>query len=131
MHGRVIWTSKRFGRAPYPAPFPFGTSRGHPVKDMNMLNKMSLLLATAAISLCAGSADAANFANGNQHRPGGSSLSIDIGNVAFGFNDGYWDTGHHWHTWRNNAERTNYSTHGANFHSYNHTRDHNNGWRDR
>jgi len=98
-----------------------------------MLNKMSLLLATAAISLCVGSAGAASlsFGNNNDHRHGGSALSIDIGSVAFGYNDGYWDTGHHWHTWRNNAERTNYRSHGSNFHGYNHDRDHNNGWRDR
>ncbi len=96
-----------------------------------MLNKMSLLLATAAFSLCAGAAGAAslNIGNNNDHRHGNTALSIDFGTVAFGFNDGYWDTGHRWHTWRNNSERTSYrSNHGSNFHGYNHTRDRNNGW---
>jgi len=98
-----------------------------------MLNKMSLLLATAAMVVCAGSAGATGmrFANDNHRHPSRSSLSIDIGSVAFGFNDGYWDTGHRWHAWHNNDERDNYRSHGANFHRYNHTRDHNNGWRDR
>jgi len=98
-----------------------------------MLNKMSLLLATAAISLSVGTASAAtlNFANDNNHRHGGTSLSVDFGSVAFGYNDGYWDTGHHWHTWRNNAERTNYQSHGSNFHGYNHDRDRNGGWHGR
>jgi len=96
-----------------------------------MLNKMSLLLATAAISLSIGTAGAANFANDNNHRHGGTSLTVDFGTVAFGYNDGYWDTGHRWHAWRNNAERTNYRSHGANFHGYNHDRDHNGGWHGR
>ena len=96
-----------------------------------MLNKMSLLLATAAVSLSVGAASAAtlSFSNGNNHRHGSPSLTVDFATVAFGYNDGYWDTGHHWHTWRNNAEHTSYQSHGAHFHGYNHDRDRNGGWR--
>ncbi len=80
-----------------------------------MLNKMSLLLATAAIALSVGAGSAAtlNFANDNNHRHGGPSLSVDFSTVAFGYNDGYWDNGHQWHAWRNNAERTRDRAHSG------------------
>jgi hypothetical protein len=29
-----------------------------------------------------------------------ATLSFNFGNVAAGFSDGYWDNGHHWHSWR-------------------------------
>ena len=98
-----------------------------------MLNKMSLLLAATTLALSAGAASAAgmNYANDNNHRHGGTTLSLDIGAIAFGYNDGYWDTGHRWHSWRNNAERDNYRSHGQNFHRWGHNRDSNHGWLNR
>ncbi|HEY0107177.1 MAG TPA: hypothetical protein VGB91_13930 [Rhizomicrobium sp.] len=98
-----------------------------------MLNKMSLLLAATVVALSGVAAGAANlsFSDGNRHHGGGSSLSIDIGSVAFGYNDGYWDTGHRWHKWRNSAERQNYRSHGQNFHNYGHNRNTNHGWLNR
>ena len=57
-------------------------------------------------------------------------VSLDIGNVAFGYQDGYWDQGHHWHAWRNRRE-ANYYRHasGAEYHAWRHDRDADHGWR--
>jgi opacity protein-like surface antigen len=95
-----------------------------------MLNKMSLLLAAAAVALSAGAAGAEP--NYNHHnRDHGSRLTFDVGAVAFGYNDGYWDTGHRWHAWRNQSDAASYRSHGQNFHGWNHDRDHDNGWHNR
>jgi hypothetical protein len=98
-----------------------------------MLNKMSLLLAAAAVALSAGAASAENhYANDNyRHHRGHSAVTFDFGTVAFGYNDGYWDTGHRWHTWGNRSEYNGYRGHGQNFHGWNHNRDHDNGWKNR
>ena len=41
------------------------------------------------------------------------SFSFRVGNVAMGFNDGYYDNGHRWHRWRDAREhewyRANYA----------------------
>lgn len=101
-----------------------------------MLNKMSLLLAAAAVALSAGAASADHYDHYNNHynghyRHGGNAVAIDFGTVAFGYNDGYWDTGHRWHNWGNRSDYNNYRSHGQNFHGWNHNRDHDNGWRNR
>jgi len=117
-----------------------------------MLNKMSLLLAAAIVALSAGAASADNrdYSNDNyrhdhgyagnhysndryryRHHRGQSALMFDFGTVAFGYNDGYWDTGHRWHNWRNRADYDGYRSRGQNFHRWNHDRDHDNGWRNR
>jgi hypothetical protein len=100
-----------------------------------MLNKMSLLLAAASVALSAGAALAAhdNFGgdNSRRHNDRGTGVVLDFGTIAFGYNDGYWDTGHRWHNWRNQNDYQNYSTHGRNFHGWKHNRDHDNGWRNR
>ena len=96
-----------------------------------MLNKMSLLLAAAAVALSAGAASADHYYDNNRHHDGRGAVAIDFGTVAFGYNDGYWDTGHQWHNWRNRGDYSNYRSHGQNFHGWNHNRDHDNGWRNR
>jgi len=92
-----------------------------------MLNKMSILLAGAALAFTATAASADNF----DHRGDRDHtvVGIDLGGIAFGFNDGYWDNGHHWHHWRNNSERRHYRSHNSgNWHAWNHDRDSNQGW---
>jgi hypothetical protein len=63
------------------------------------------------------------------HHKGNSAVSFSIGNVAFGYRDGYRDNGHTWHKWRNNSDYRSYRDHhGSSYHNWNHTRDANNGW---
>jgi len=95
---------------------------------------VALLLAGTA--LAAGVAAADNYGNDNNrsdsrgynHR-GNSTVTIGFGNIAFGYRDGYWDNGHHWHHWRNRHDYQGYrDQNGSNFHDMNHDREHNNGW---
>ena len=39
---------------------------------------------------------------------GNTGIAISIGDVAFAFQDGYWDNGHRWHKWRNSREQQDY-----------------------
>jgi hypothetical protein len=56
-------------------------------------------------------------------------VSLDVGNVAFGYQDGYWDQGHHWHHWRNQREARYYrNASGSQYHAYRHDRDPDHGW---
>jgi hypothetical protein len=75
----------------------------------------------------AGTADAQPYDRGN-HRSQ-PVVSIGLGNVAFGFRDGYWDNGHRWHHWRNRRDHSNYRGQSGNhYNDYNHDRDSNHGW---
>jgi hypothetical protein len=57
-------------------------------------------------------------------------VSFDIGDIAFGYQDGYWDRGRHWHNWQNQDEMQYYrSASGNHYYDYNHDRDSDNGWR--
>lgn len=59
----------------------------------------------------------------------GIGISFDVGNVAFGYRDGYWDQGHHWHKWRNQREASAYRhAHGDQYKDYRHDRDQDQGW---
>jgi hypothetical protein len=54
---------------------------------------------------------------------------FDPGTVRYGYNDGYWDNGHAWHTWAAPEHMTTYKTYkGAQYFDYAHTRDTNQGW---
>ena len=56
-------------------------------------------------------------------------ISIDFGNVAFGYRDGYWDRGHQWHHWRNRDEANGYrNAPGSHYNDYGHNRDRDHGW---
>jgi hypothetical protein len=58
-------------------------------------------------------------------------ISINLGDVAVGFSDGYWDHDHHWHHWRNSRYREAYRhAHGAEYHGSRHTHFANGGWHD-
>jgi len=62
---------------------------------------------------------------------GSVGISLNLGNVAFAYQDGYWDQGHHWHHWRNRHEAREYRARKHNeYHDWNHDRDHDRGWHD-
>lgn len=47
----------------------------------------------------------------------GVSINLDFGNVAVGYQDGYWDNNHRWHQWRDANEMYRYRT--KHRHNYN------------
>jgi hypothetical protein len=56
-------------------------------------------------------------------------ITFDPGTVRYGYNDGYWDTGHAWHTWGAPEHMTTYRAYKGNqYFDYAHTRDSNQGW---
>jgi hypothetical protein len=58
-------------------------------------------------------------------------VSLDLGNIAFGYNDGYWDRKHHWHHWRNQNDANSYrGAAGSQYHDWAHDRDPDHGWHD-
>src|ERR1700709_2604786 len=106
-------------------------------KTINM--RMILKGAVAALALAGtmlattGTADAQNYNHYNRHRHyhhnrDNSVLSLVFGNVAYGYNDGYWDNNHSWHRWSNDGEYRNYRQYGSNYHDWRHDRDGDHGW---
>lgn len=76
---------------------------------------LGLLGATMAIT---GTASAGNL-----------GISLNLGNVAFAYQDGYWDHGHRWHRWQNRNEARHYrAQHRSHYHAWNHDRDRDRGW---
>ena len=63
------------------------------------------------------------------HR-GSGTVSADFGDVAFGYQDGYWDNGHAWHQWSDDRRRQSYRDYRDNrYNDWNHDRDGGDGWR--
>jgi hypothetical protein len=57
------------------------------------------------------------------------AVSFNTGDVAFGYNDGYWDHGHTWHAWQQPAHRDAYkSAKDSQYHDWKHDRDPDKGW---
>jgi hypothetical protein len=53
-----------------------------------------------------------------------SGFSFRVGDVALGYNDGYYDRGHRWHGWRNQRERDWYRVNYSHqYRGYRHDRD--------
>ena len=76
---------------------------------------------TGAMTMDAGTAYADNV-----------GISLNIGDVAIGYTDGYWDHDHHWHKWRSTKYRSAYRhAEGAEYHATLHTRMANAGWHER
>ncbi len=111
-----------------------------------MLKRTGLLLAAATVALSAGAASADSYyyrhhRHHHHHRyyndryeDGRSNaiFSIAIGDIAFGYRDGYWDNGHRWHRWAHNNDYDHYRSDGGDrFHDWNHDRDNDNGWQRR
>jgi hypothetical protein len=56
-------------------------------------------------------------------------VSVNLGGIAFGYRDGYWDNGHAWHNWRRSGDYRKYRDQsGSNYHNWRHDRDGNDGW---
>jgi hypothetical protein len=54
-----------------------------------------------------------------------TGFSFRVGDVALGYNDGYYDRGHRWHGWRNARERNWYRVNYSHqYRGYRHDRDH-------
>jgi len=69
-----------------------------------MKTSFKILLAAGALSLSAAAMTVPAAA-----QP--TSFSFRVGDVAMGFNDGYYDRSHNWHRWRNAREHSWYRTH--------------------
>ena len=101
---------------------------------------MRMLLKGAAIALAlagtmvvtTGASSAAGFGistsdRGRDHAT--TSISFSFGDVAYGYQDGYWDNSHRWHNWRNSRDQRDYRNHhGNNYRGGNHTRYQGQGW---
>ena len=89
------------------------------------MNKLTLAAVLAA-ALVGGTMTAAVPAQAQ-----GFNFSFNTGDVAFAYNDGYWDRSHHWHTWRNSREAREFRRgYGHLYNDSRHTRVRNQGWRD-
>jgi hypothetical protein len=56
-------------------------------------------------------------------------FEVGIGDIAFAYNDGYWDRWHRWHAWHNDAERIWWRDHYHDrYGDWRHDRDHDMGW---
>src|SRR5665213_3801415 len=115
------FVSRRFGRfnrgtCVIDVPIVAGTERKY-----HMMKIAQGLLAGAA--LCAlGMVAIATPAAARQ--TGGITFSITLGNVVFGYSDGYYDQNRRWHRWRNAQERMWYqANHRDSFYNLRHDRD--------
>ena len=60
----------------------------------------------------------------------GASVTLNLGDIAFGYNDGYWDHAHQWHAWQNQGDMQSYkSAQNTQFHDWKHSRDPDQGWK--
>ena len=71
------------------------------------MNKFIYGLFTAAALLVAGLTATAVPAEARAQ----TNFSITLGNVQFGYHDGYYDNNRRWHRWQNNRQRTWYQQH--------------------
>jgi hypothetical protein len=91
----------------------------------NILKSTVIALALAGAALATtGPANAQGY--GDNGRVG---VQIDLGNVAVGYRDGYWDRNHHWNRWRHRHDYRFYlAQQGAYYRDWNHDRDGGDGW---
>ena len=48
-------------------------------------------------------------------------IRFDIGNVAIGYTDGYYDRDHHWHHWQHRADMERWRhDHDSDYHAWRH-----------
>ena len=63
------------------------------------------------------------------HAQPASLIAVDVGGIAFGYRDGYWDTGHQWHRWQHsNDSRAYRDRSGSHYYDGNHDRYSHDGW---
>jgi hypothetical protein len=90
---------------------------------------MRKVLNGAIIALALTGAALATAGTASAERVG---VSLNFGNVAFGYQDGYWDRGHRWHHWRDADEVRRYRLVTTNhYYGWRHDRDRDHGWHDR
>jgi hypothetical protein len=78
---------------------------------MRIILKSAIIAASLACASLAGTAGASAAVG----------VTFDIGNVALGYSDGYWDNNHHWHKWAHRADMLRYQKeHHENYHSWRH-----------
>jgi hypothetical protein len=88
--------------------------------------KMIVKAALVAAALAGGS-----LAAGLPAMADNVAVTVAPGGVAFGYSDGYWDQGHHWHVWQNKDQAARFRAENtAHYYSYKHDRDHDKGWHD-
>jgi len=94
------------------------------------LNGAIVALGIAGAALAAtGSANAQDVGVGVHVGGVGVGVGLNVGDVAFGYQDGYWDRGHHWHNWRNDQEMRDYrSAPNNHYNDFRHDRDADKGW---
>ncbi len=52
-------------------------------------------------------------------------ISLNFGDVAIGYRDGYWDSHHRWHRWAHADDWRQYQrAHPEHYHDYTHDHDH-------
>ena len=101
---------------------------------------MRMLLKSAAIALAlagtmlattgASSADGFAISTSNHSRDHArTGVTFSFGDVAYGYQDGYWDNDRQWHRWNNRGDHDNYRRqYGDNYRHGNHNRYRHNGW---
>lgn len=99
-----------------------------------LLKGLTIVLALAGTTVAtAGASSAASFTistsdRGRHHAR--TAISFSLGNVAFGYRDGYWDNDHRWHKWRNARDHRAYrDQHRDNYRDGYHHRYRGQGWR--
>lgn len=66
---------------------------------------------------------------GTTNSMGAPGVTLNPGEVALGYSDGYWDHSHAWHAWRNQDDMQSYkSAQNTQFHDWKHSRDPDQGW---
>jgi hypothetical protein len=91
---------------------------------------VALGIAGAAL-LSAGPATAQDVGAGVHVGGVGVGVTVGVGpsDVRYGYQDGYWDTGHQWHNWRNEQDMRDYrKSKNSNYNDWKHDRDSDQGW---
>lgn len=58
-----------------------------------------------------------------------ADIRFNVGDVAIGYSDGYWDHHHRWHAWEREDHREAYRREkNAEYHEWRHDRDRDMGW---
>jgi hypothetical protein len=95
----------------------------------NALNGAIVALGIAGAALAVSSPASAQIGVGVN--VGGIGIGVGVGptDVAFGYQDGYWDNGHRWHHWRNEQQMRDYRNAPNNkYNDWKHDRDSDHGW---
>ncbi len=90
---------------------------------------MNKTLTGAFVALALASATATGATMAGAQLAHAADVTFNLGDVAIGYNDGYWDHDHQWHKWQNTQHRQAYQkADGAEYHATAHTRAPNQGW---